>query len=207
MWQRWSNRERWEQTKTAFMKNFKKLIAFRKLFLPRSSEYSVFYHTSNNLNIKLFKTITLYVVLYGCGSWSYILRQISPTKRQLRAAFKRSDSSGGGGCHVDGGNHYCLHFTNHKLNIKKFFFPLLAHTHAQTWISSKRISMSQTWNGGLQVTIWYTSAAQNLLTPRHFEVHVLYISRSRVACGPRSACFTYLPWGKNINWGNLRSKS
>jgi len=35
---------------------------------------------SNNLKIKIYRTITLPVVLYGCETWSLILRE----KRKLR---------------------------------------------------------------------------------------------------------------------------
>jgi hypothetical protein len=41
------------------------------LFIPNTSVFS----TSKNFKIKLFKIITLPVVLYGCEAWSLTLRE------------------------------------------------------------------------------------------------------------------------------------
>jgi len=55
---------------------------------------------SENLNIKIYRTIILFVVLYGCGTWSLTLKEICSLRvfenRVLRRIFgvKRDEVTG-----------------------------------------------------------------------------------------------------------------
>jgi hypothetical protein len=43
--------------------------------LPLSPEYFVFQFVSKNIKIEIYRTIMLPVVLYGCETWSLMLRE------------------------------------------------------------------------------------------------------------------------------------
>ena len=57
---------------------FAKLV--RKCLLPFGAESFVFQFAIKNLKIKIYRTIILLVVLYGCGTWSLVVRE----ERRLR---------------------------------------------------------------------------------------------------------------------------
>jgi hypothetical protein len=51
------------------------LSTFNHLFLPFGSESFVFSRLSRNVKVKIYKTIILPVVLYGCETWSLTLME------------------------------------------------------------------------------------------------------------------------------------
>jgi hypothetical protein len=68
--------------------------------LPFGSEPPVFSSAVKNLNIRIYKTILLLVILYGCEIWSIILREEQRLRmfesRVLRRIFgpKRNEVRG-----------------------------------------------------------------------------------------------------------------
>jgi hypothetical protein len=59
--------------------------------LPFGAEPSVFSPAAKNIKVKVYKTIILPVVLYGCGTWSLTVREKSKLRvfqnRVLRSVF------------------------------------------------------------------------------------------------------------------------
>jgi hypothetical protein len=51
---------------------------------------------SRNIKVKIYKTIILLVVLYGCKTWSHTLREEHRQKKVLRRIFgpKREEVTG-----------------------------------------------------------------------------------------------------------------
>jgi hypothetical protein len=88
-----------------------KLINFGKCLLPFISECFVFFSTLSIVKLKLYKTIILLAVLYGCEIWSLTLRDIHGLrvfgKRVARRIF---------GSKSDEVTEYLRKFRNEKLH-------------------------------------------------------------------------------------------
>jgi hypothetical protein len=146
--------------------------------LSFGAECFVFQFASKNLSVRIYRTIILPVVLYGCETWSLTLRKESRLRvsenRMLRRIFgpKWDEVTGSGGNFIMSSLMICIPHPNTVLLIK---------LRRMRWVG--HVAHMGERRGVYRVLVWKPEGKRPLGRPRHSWEDNIKLDLQEVGCG------------------------